>query len=50
MVAAYLQHRLARSGMSYVVVAQGGTLGINGSPASDEAIRAMAEIDIDLDE
>ena len=49
MVAAYLQHRLASSGMSYVVVAQGGTLGINGSPASGEAIRAMAEIDIDLE-
>ena len=48
MVAEYLRHRLSRSGMSHVVVAQGGTLGIKGAPASDEAIRAMSEIDIDL--
>ena len=34
--------------MSYIVVASAGTLGIEGSPASDEAIRALTEIDIDL--
>ncbi|MEE8411525.1 MAG: hypothetical protein V3S47_03415 [Acidobacteriota bacterium] len=48
MVAAYLQHRLSRSGMSHVVVASAGTLGIEDAPACDEAIRALAEIDIDL--
>ena len=34
--------------MSHVVVASAGTLGIEGAPASDEAIRALAEVDIDL--
>ncbi len=48
MVAGYLRHRLSRSGMSHVVVASAGTLGIEGSPAAVEAIRALAEIDIDL--
>ncbi len=50
MVAAYLRQRLNRSGMSHVVVASAGTLGIKDSPASDAAIQAMAEIDIDLAE
>ena len=50
MVAAYLRQRLNRSGMSHVVVASAGTLGIKDSPASDTAIHAMAEIDIDLAE
>ena len=49
MVAAYLRHRLSRSGMAHVVVASAGTLGIEDSPASAEAIRAMAEIGIDLE-
>jgi len=48
MVAAYLRHSLNRSGMSDVVVASAGTLGIKGAPASEGAIRALAEIDIDL--
>ena len=50
MVAAYLRHRLNRSGMSHVVVASAGTLGIKDAPAADAAIAAMAEIDIDLEE
>ena len=50
MVAAYLRHRLSRSGMSHVVVTSAGTLGIKDAPASDAAIAAMAEIDIDLEE
>ena len=48
MAEAYLRHRLARSEMSHVVVASAGTLGINGVPASSEAVEAMAEIDIDV--
>jgi len=48
MVAAYLRHRLNRSGLSHVVVSQGGTLRIDGAPAAKEAVEAMAEIDIDL--
>lgn len=48
MVEAYLRHRLNRSGLSHVVVSSAGTLGIAGAPASGEAVRAMAEIDIDL--
>ena len=48
MVEAYLRHRLARSGLSHVVVSSAGTLGIQGAPASPEAIVAMEEIGIDL--
>jgi protein-tyrosine-phosphatase len=50
MVAAYLRHRLNRSDMAHVVVSSAGTLGIRDAPASDAAIAAMAEIDIDLGE
>ncbi len=49
MAAAYLRRRLNRSGMEHVVVASAGTLGINGSPASEDAIRAMSEIGVDLE-
>lgn len=48
MVAEYLKHRLSREGLSHVVVSSAGTLGIDGAPASREAIKAMEEIDIDL--
>ncbi len=48
MVAAYLRQRLADSGLSHVVVASAGTLGIAGAPASVLATAAMADIDIDL--
>jgi len=50
MVAAYLRQRLAHTGMSHVVVSSAGTLGIEGAPAAPEAIRAMAEIGVDLKE
>jgi protein-tyrosine phosphatase len=48
MAEAYLRHRLARSALAHVVVASAGTLGINGVPASHQAVEAMAEIGIDL--
>ena len=48
MVAAYLRQRLERSGLSHVVVASAGTLGIEGAPASAQALAAMADIEIDL--
>ena len=48
MVEAYLRQRLSRSEMAHVVVASAGTLGINGVPASSEAVEAMGEIGIDL--
>jgi protein-tyrosine-phosphatase len=50
MVAAYLRQRLGHSSMAHVVVTSAGTLGIEGSPAAAEAIRAMAEIGVDLQE
>ena len=48
MVAAYLRHRLVHSGLAHVIVSEGGTLGIEDAPAAREAVKAMAEIDIDL--
>ena len=48
MAAEYFRQRAANSGLSHVVVDSAGTLGIEGAPASEEAIRAMAEIGVDL--
>jgi protein-tyrosine phosphatase len=48
MVAEYLRHRAARSGLDHIVVDSAGTLGIVGEPASIEAIEAMSEIGLDL--
>jgi protein-tyrosine phosphatase len=48
MAAELFRSRAAHSSLSHVVVDSAGTLGIEGAPASDEAIRAMAEIGIDL--
>lgn len=48
MVAACMRERLARSGMSHVVVDSAGTLGIDDIPASAEAIEVMREIGVDL--
>jgi protein-tyrosine-phosphatase len=48
MAAECLKDRFAREGRTDVRVDSGGTLGIQGSPASPEAITAMDEIGIDL--
>jgi protein-tyrosine phosphatase len=48
MAEAYFRHALARERMAGVSVDSAGTLGIEGAPASREAIAAMAEIGIDL--
>jgi protein-tyrosine phosphatase len=48
MAAEYFRKRAAWSGLSHVVVDSAGTLGIEGSPASPEAIAVMHEIDVDL--
>ena len=48
MAAEYLRHRSARSGLSHLVVASAGLLGIEGAPASSEAIQMLREDDLDL--
>ena len=48
MAAEYFRDRAARSGLSHVVVDSGGTLGIEGSPASPDAVTAMEEVGVDL--
>ena len=48
MAAEYFRARAAEAGLSHVVVDSAGTLGIVGAPASDEAIRVMRDIGIDL--
>jgi len=48
MAAEYFRDRATRSGLSHVVVDSGGTLGIEGSPASADAVKAMEEIGVDL--
>lgn len=48
MVAEYLRHRAAQDGLHHVVVDSAGTLGIEGQPASAEAIEALREIGLDL--
>jgi len=48
MAAEYFRHRAARAGLSHVLVDSSGTLGIEGHPASPEAVRALEEISIDL--
>ena len=48
MAEAYMRHRAADAGLSHVVLASAGTLRIEGSPASREAIETMAEVGVDL--
>lgn len=48
MAAEYLRHRLGDAALAHVVVDSAGTLGIEGAPASDPAIRVLAEHGIDL--
>jgi len=47
MAAAYFRRRTA-DGASHVVVDSAGTLGIEGAPASREAVTVMREIGVDL--
>jgi protein-tyrosine-phosphatase len=48
MAAEYFRHRAAQSGLSHIVVDSAGTLDINGSPASPEAVEVLSEIGVDL--
>jgi len=48
MAAEYFRHRAAHSGLSHVVVDSAGTLGIEGAPASSDAVAVMSEIGVDL--
>lgn len=48
MAAEFLRSRLGDAGLSHVVVDSAGTLGIEGAPASEPAIRVLAEHGVDL--
>ncbi len=48
MVAEYLRHRAAESGLDQLVVDSAGTLGIENQPAAPEAIETLREIGLDL--
>ena len=48
MAAEYLRHRAARSGLSHLVVESAGLLGIDGAPASAEAVEVLREDGLDL--
>ena len=48
MAAEQMRHRLAVEGLTDWVVDSAGTLGIEGAPASPEAVEAMREVGIDL--
>jgi protein-tyrosine-phosphatase len=48
MAAAYFRRIAADKGLSHVLVDSAGTLGIEGSPASREAIEALREVGVDL--
>lgn len=48
MAAAYFAQRAGKAGLSHVVVESAGLLGIEGAPASPEAVQAMREIGVDL--
>jgi protein-tyrosine phosphatase len=48
MAAECFRHLAAAAGLSHVVVESAGTLGIEGAPASSQAIEALEEVGIDL--
>jgi protein-tyrosine phosphatase len=48
MAAEYFRYRAALSGLSHVVVDSAGTLGIDGVPASTEAVQVLREAGLDL--
>jgi len=48
MAAEYARHRAATEGLSHLVVDSCGLLGIEGAPASHEAIQVLREAGLDL--
>jgi protein-tyrosine phosphatase len=48
MAAEILRHRAERDGLDHLRIDSAGTLGIEGAPASSEAVQAMREIGLDL--
>ena len=48
MVAEYLRHRAAESGLDQILVDSAGTLGIEDQPAAPEAVETLREIGLDL--
>ena len=48
MAAEYARHRASRKGLSHLVGASAGTLGIEDAPASAAAIRTLQEAGLDL--
>jgi len=48
MAAEYMRYRVARSGISHVVVDSAGTLDLAGVPASPEAVQVLREAGMDL--
>ena len=48
MAAEYARHRVAQENLGHLVVDSCGLLGIEGAPASDEAIRVLGEAGLDL--
>lgn len=48
MAAEYFRDRAARAGLSHVAVGSAGTLGIEGAPASAEAVEILREHGLDL--
>lgn len=48
MAAEYFRHQAGQSGLCHIVVDSAGLLGIDGAPASPEAVRVMREIGVDL--
>lgn len=48
MAEAYLRERVAREGLSHVVVDSAGLLGIEGQPAAAHAVRVLREQGLDL--
>lgn len=48
MAAEYARHRAAQAGLSHLLVDSAGTLGIEGAPASREAVQVLREHGLDL--
>ena len=48
MVAEYLRHRAAASGLDHLVVDSAGTLGIEHQPAAPEAVEVLRDVGLDL--
>ena len=48
MAAEYARHRASQTGLSHLLVDSAGTLGIEGAPASDEAVVTLRTAGLDL--